>query len=85
MHEKLLQLIGKNFSYLGSQWVLIEILPEMDSLVLKQLGPEKRLQTNQYGGAGRYGDETLTLKISGPDNQGYSDEVTTLLSGIIKS
>ena len=85
MYEKLLQLVGKKFAYLGSNWLLIEIMPELDSLVLKRLDSEKRVQTNQYGGAHRYSNETLTLKISNPDTQGYSDEITILLSGIQKT
>lgn len=84
MHDKLEQLVGKSFNYLGCQWILIEILPELDSLVLRRLDAAKRVQTNQYGGANRFCDETLTLKITDPDTMGYSEEITTLLSGIIK-
>jgi len=84
MHEKLQQLVGKTFNYLGCQWLLIEILPELDSLVLRRLDADKRVQTNQYGGANRFCDETVTLRISDAENLGYSEEITTLLSGIIK-
>lgn len=84
MHEKLQQLVGKTFNYLGCQWLLIEILPELDSLVLRRLDADKRVQNNQYGGANRFCDETVTLKISDAETLGYSEEITILLSGIIK-
>ena len=85
MHDKLQKLVGKSFSYLGYQWILIEILPELDSLVLRRLDATKRVQANQYGDANRFCDETVTLKITDPDTLGYSEEITTLLSGIIKN
>lgn len=84
MYEKLTKLIGKNFSYLGCQWQLIEIMPEADSLVLQRLDSGKVVQANQYGSANRFCSEIITLKISDSQGQGYSEEIALLLSGIIK-
>ncbi len=84
IYEKLAKLIGKSFSYLDCNWLLIEILPEQDSLVLRRLDAQKRVQANQYGSANRFCNETLTMKISGLQEHGYSDEIKTLLTGIIK-
>lgn len=85
MYDRLAQLIGKQFSYLGCDWLLIEIMPELDSLVLRRLGQHNEVQANQHGSPNRFCKETLTLKISNPDNQGYSEELTILLSGIVKT
>lgn len=85
MYEKLLKLVGKSFNYLGCNWLLIEILPELDSLVLRRLDAQKQVQQNQYGSASRFSKETITLKITNPQTQGYSEELTLLLSGIIKT
>ena len=84
IYEKLAKLIGKTFSYRDCNWLLIEILPEQDSLVLRRLDAQKRVQANQYGSANRFCNETLTMKISAPEDNIYSEEITALLTGIIK-
>jgi len=84
MYKKLMPLVGKHFSYLGIDWILIDILPEQDSLVLRRVGKASQVQSNQYGAASRMSKETITLKISDTEN-GYTEEITTLLSGIVKT
>ena len=84
MYNRLLNLVGKIFSYQGCRWLLIEVMPELDSLVLRRLDSDKLVQTNQFGNANRLSHETLTLKISETNNQDYSQEVLILLSGIEK-
>jgi hypothetical protein len=84
MYEKIAKLVGKHFSYLGCTWIMIEVLPEADSIVLRRLDPQKCVQANQYGTAQRLTQETLTIKISRPDNSAYTEELTAMLAGIIK-
>lgn len=84
MQNRLTQLIGKQFSYQGSTWLLIEVMPEQDSLVLRELDELKTIQNNQHGSANRRSPETLTLKISDTDGDNYSEEMNILLAGIIK-
>lgn len=66
--------------------MLIEVMPENDSLVLRASDDEKTLQFNQYGSATRYSTPTLTVSISDEANPGnYSEALTQLLSGIEKN
>ena len=86
MHERLLKLVGKKFNYLGNRWVLIEVMPENDSVVLQRDEGLKQIQSNRHGSPNRFSTETLTVKISSPDSDDeFSEEIGILLSGIIKS
>ncbi|MEJ2214356.1 MAG: hypothetical protein P8Y20_09930 [Gammaproteobacteria bacterium] len=85
MHERLLKLIGKKFHYLGNRWVLIEVMPENDSVVLQLDEPHTQIQSNRFGSPSRFSTETLTVSISAPDSdEVFSEEISILLSGIIK-
>lgn len=83
LHRKLRQLIGQQFLYLGEIWILIEILPDMDSVVLRRCGDcgRETVQQNQYGMPNRRSGDTLTLPVSGPDGEGYSQDILLLLEG----
>ncbi|MGD2118720.1 MAG: hypothetical protein PVG66_10190 [Chromatiales bacterium] len=83
MYEKLEKLVGKQFVFNGCVWLLIEILPEMDSLVLRRQDDSKRIQGDQFGAPTRKCSETLTLQISNEDGSEFSAELTRLLAGKI--
>jgi hypothetical protein len=86
MHDKLFQLVGKYFRYQGCKWLLIEVMPENDSLVLRRVDSHKNAQSNQFGAVTRYGQQTLTIAISNSkDTDSYSTELTDLLSGLVKT
>jgi hypothetical protein len=86
MYDKLSKLVGKYFNYLGCKWLLIEVMPENDSLVLRRSDGQKNAQNNQFGAVSRYCQETLTIPISNADeSDSYSTELTDLLSGLIKT
>ena len=86
MHERLLKLVGKKFNYLGNRWVLIEVMPENDSVVLQRDEPHRQIQSNRHGSPNRFSIETLSVKISSRDSdEEFSEEIGILLSGIIKS
>lgn len=83
LHRKLKNLLGERFAYLDEEWVLIEVLSDIDSLVLRRQadrGPSV-VQRNSYGMATRRVTDTLTIPISDADTGTYSDEVLLLLSG----
>lgn len=83
LHRKLENLLGEGFEYLGDQWVLIEVLEDIDSLVLRRQAEDGShvVQRNSYGMPTRRVADTLTLPISDSDTGAYSDEVMLLLTG----
>jgi hypothetical protein len=83
LHRKLEKLLGEHFDYLGEAWVLIDVLGDIDSLVLRR-HPEDgsgSVQQNSYGIPTRRVADTLTLPISDAESGAYSDEVLLLLAG----
>ena len=84
LHQKLRQLVGREFDYLACRWRLIEVLATDDKVVLQRLAPGSpgTLQPNQYGQAMRRCPETLTLPVSRPEEPGdFSEELLLLLQG----
>lgn len=83
LHRKLENLLGQRFTYLGDEWVLIEVLSDIDSLVLRRQagGGPSVVQRNSYGMPTRRVTNTLTIPISDADTGTYSDEVLLLLAG----
>jgi hypothetical protein len=86
LHNKLRQLIGEQFDFVADRWVLIEVLGEMDSLVLRRCSGcrNRPVQANSYGQPTRRVVETMTIPISDPATGGYSEDVLTLLAGRTK-
>ncbi len=83
LYRKLEPLIGHRFDYVGETWILIEILEDIDSIVLRRsadLTPGDVQQT-AYGLPGRRVQRTLTLAVSNADGTAYSDDILVLLEG----
>lgn len=82
LHRKLQKLIGDRFDYVGEVWILIEVLQDVDTVVLRRCDNCKpaTLQANAYGMPNRRTIETLTLPIS-DRNGGYSEDLLVLLEG----
>jgi hypothetical protein len=83
IYHRLQQIIGDRFHYLDEIWILIEVLSDVDSVVLqrcKDCQPQ-HVQQNLYGMPNRRAMETLTLRISDVNGQGYSEDVLILLEG----
>lgn len=82
-HRKLEQLVGDRFDYLDEVWVLIEVLADIDSVVLKRCKDctSVRVQNDVYGQPARRTQDTLTLSISNADATTYSDDLMVLLEG----
>ncbi len=82
LHQRLQQLLGGRFHYLGERWVLIEVLADTDSVVLRRCTqhPDWTVQRNAYGVPNRRVEDTLTLRIS-DDDGGYSQDLLVLLEG----
>lgn len=83
LYRKLRQFIGQRFDYLGEIWVLIEVLGDDDSVVLRrciECGPGS-VQSNAYGEPTRRASGTLTLPISASGGEGYSQDILLLLEG----
>ena len=82
LHRKLQQLIGDRFDYLGEVWILIEVLSDVDTLVLRRCDDCRPAapQANAYGMPNRRAEETLTLPISDAAG-GYSQDILILLEG----
>jgi len=82
LHRKLQQLIGDQFDYLGEVWVLVEVLKDVDTVVLRRCEKCKpaALQANAYGMPSRRVEETLSLPISDAHG-GYSEDILVLLEG----
>ena len=83
LHRKLHRLIGDRFAYLGDIWVLIEVLSDTDSVVLRRCEDSGRgnVQQNMYGMPNRRAQGTMTLQISDATGDGYSDDIMVLLEG----
>ena len=83
LHRKLRQLIGDRFDYLGEIWVLIEVLADSDSIVLRRCAdcPPRGVQLNAYGVPNRRAEDTLTLRISDRSGDAYSEDILVLLEG----
>ncbi len=82
LHRKLRQLIGQRFDYLGEVWILIEVLGDDDSLVLRRcVDCTPSVQRNAYGIPSRRASNDLTLPISDAHGDGYSEDVLLLLEG----
>lgn len=80
LHPKLRQLVGQRFRYLSEDWLLVEVLPDEDKVVLQRLGTRRTaLQADQYGSPQRLSSEILSLPIS--SSEGYSEEMLLLLRG----
>ncbi|HPQ24956.1 MAG: hypothetical protein KDI22_03385 [Gammaproteobacteria bacterium] len=83
LHRKLQQLIGGRFDYLGEVWILIEVLGDIDSVVLRRCKDcqPRHVQQNAYGVPNRRTANTLSLKISDLSGEGYSEDIMVLLEG----
>jgi len=83
LHRKLQVLIGDAFDYLGEVWVLIEVLSDVDSVVLRRCKDCKpsAVQRNAYGMPNRRVEDTLTLRISDRSGEAYSEDIVVLLEG----
>ena len=81
LHRRLRALIGSRFFYAGIHWILIDVLADTDSIVLRNnSGDLPLVQADLYGSPVRLSTDTLTLPISGSDGQ-YSEQMKDLLSG----
>jgi hypothetical protein len=83
VHRKLQGLIGNRFDYLGEVWVLIEVLGDLDSVVLRRCDDCKpgSVQQNIYGMPNRRAEDTLTVDISDTTGESYSQDILVLLEG----
>lgn len=83
LHRKLQKLIGDRFDYLGEVWILIEVLSDIDSVVLRRCKDCKpsKVQRNAYGMPNRRVEDTLTLNISDHTSEAYSQDLLVLLEG----
>ena len=83
LHCKLRKLIGDRFDYLGEVWILIEVLGDVDSVVLRRCEncAPSSLQSNAYGMPNRRVEDTLSLRISDSAGDGYSEDILVLLEG----
>lgn len=83
LHYKLRQLIGGRFDYLDDIWVLIEVLADTDSIVLRRCTEcePRNVQQNAYGIPNRRAPDTVSLPISDIDGDGYSQDILVLLEG----
>jgi len=83
LHRKLQILIGDRFDYLAEVWILIEVLGDADSVVLRRCKDckSRSLQQNVYGVPNRRVEDTLTLHISDPTGNAYSEDILVLLEG----
>ena len=85
MYPQLTKLIGKKFLFRGKTWLLVEILRAEDALVIAPAkdASKKFIQADQYGHATRRCHECMTVPLSNPEGNGYSETVMELLSGRI--
>ena len=85
MYPQLVKLIGKRFLFRGKVWLIVEVLREEDALVIapEQAAKNKQIQPDQFGNPSRRCDACMTLALSNPTANGYSEDVMELLSGRI--
>lgn len=83
LHIRLRQLVGQRFNYLGEIWVLIEVLGDDDSVVLRPCVEctKNSVQRNAYGEPNRRVSSTITLPISDKSGGAYSQDILLLLEG----
>lgn len=82
-HHKLRRLIGERFRYVDQVWVMVEVLPDSDRVVLQPCTDcgQAPVQGTAFGLPGRRVSQTLSLRISDPSGEGYSDDLLLLLEG----
>lgn len=82
-HLKLRRLIGERFRYVDRLWVMVEVLHDADRVVLQPCTDcgQAPVQGTAFGLPGRRVNQTLSLRISDPDGEGYSDDLLLLLEG----
>ena len=80
---KLERLVGQRFDYRGEDWILVEVLGDIDSLVLRRYSSRggRTVQRNSYGQPTRRVDDMLTLPLTDAATGGYSPDVISLLAG----
>ncbi len=81
--QRMRKLIGTRFNYLQQTWVLIDVLEQEENLILSSLDQFAPIQADQYGQATRRVPETLSVRMSEPGGEGYSEDMLELLSGKI--
>lgn len=82
-HLKLRRLVGERFRYVDQVWVMVEVLHDSDRVVLQPCtdGAQVPVQGTAFGLPGRRVSQTLSLRISDPSGEGYSDDLLLLLEG----
>jgi hypothetical protein len=84
-HAALAGLIGRRFRYRGRAWVVLEVMPDANRIVLSPEGGARRrsIQSDQYGQPLRRCPDCLSLPISTSDGDAYSEDMLELLGGSI--
>jgi len=81
LYRRLRNLIGRKSLLDGSEWLVLEILPEEEALVLCRISAGTApIQTDAYGNALRRVPETRLLRYA--DADGITDEALALLGAL---
>jgi hypothetical protein len=80
--QRLRRLIGRDCSFLGQRYRLVEVLTDEGTLVLEARGGTPPIQTDQYGQAAFRAHEILHVSIHGPDPEELSDDLMDLLASL---
>ena len=83
LYHRLRQLVGDRFDYLGNVWVLVEVLADLDSVVIRHCSEcdTATMQADMYGHPRFDAQRTLTLRVSDAVGDGYSEDLLLLLEG----
>jgi hypothetical protein len=76
--EQMRGLIGIRVSYRGDQYEVIEVLEDGPSVVLRQLGEQRVIQSNYHGNPHRRVQETLMVPVLAPDRRALHSEFLLL-------
>jgi hypothetical protein len=76
-------LLGKRFHFRGGSWMLIEVLADEASIVLRGSPAENRIQLDQFGRPLRRVGPLASIPILSTDGERLSPELLELLSAPI--
>jgi len=79
---RLRKLIGRECVFLGKTCRLVEVLADQGVIILEARERLPPIQTNQYGQAAFRANDTLQVRIFGPDRSSFSEEMMDLFASL---
>lgn len=79
---RLRNLIGRECVFLGKPCRLVEVLADQGVMILEARERLPPIQTDQYGQAAFRANDTIQVRIFGPDPSSFSEEMMDLFASL---